>query len=170
MNRESYHTFNRSGVAFLPGNRLEEGSIAGLNIAEHFILTGASQTISDSKEFASKKIDRFQIKGTPDTYVESLSGGNLQRLLISLLPEKPRLLLLENPTRGLDINSARRIWQELRTYNESGAAVVFSSTDLDEIISVSDRVLVFFNGRIVRDVKAETTTASELGRNIAGVI
>jgi len=170
MNTENYHAFNRAGVAFLPGNRLEEGSISGLSVAEHFILSGASATISESRKVASRKIERYRIKGAPDTHVESLSGGNLQKLLISLLPEKPRLLLLENPTRGLDIKSARRIWRELQTYNESGAAVVFSSPDLDEIISESDRVLVFFNGRIIRDVKTERTTANELGRNIAGVL
>jgi len=169
MNKENYHAFNRAGVAFLPGDRLEEGSIAGLSVAEHFILKGASATVTDSKYFASKQIARFQIKGTPDTFVESLSGGNLQRLLISLLPKNPRLLLLENPTRGLDISSARRIWQELHSYNESGASIIFSSPDLDEIISESDRVLVFFNGRIIRDVKTEITDMGELCRNIAGI-
>jgi general nucleoside transport system ATP-binding protein len=169
MNKENYHAFSRAGVAFLPGNRLEEGSIPGLSIAEHFILKGTSATIPESKVFASKQIARFQIKGTPDTFVESLSGGNLQRLIISLLPEHPRLLLLENPTRGLDISSARRIWQELHSYNESGVSIVFSSPDLDEIVSESDRVLVFFNGCVVRDVKSEITDMNELGRNIAGI-
>ena len=102
--------------------------------------------------------------------MESLSGGNLQNFSSHSCRRNPRLLLLDNPTRGLDISSARRIWQELHSYNESGTAIVFSSPDLDEIISESDRVLVFFNGRIIRDVKAEITDMSELGRNIAGIM
>ncbi|MCU0585929.1 MAG: heme ABC transporter ATP-binding protein, partial [Desulfobacterales bacterium] len=96
------------------------------------------------------------------------SGGNQQRLLLSQLMDSPRLLLLENPTRGLDVESALWVWQHLIMYARGGAAVVFSSAELDEIVSVSDRVLVFFNGCIVADVPSAAIDPNLLGHAIAG--
>jgi simple sugar transport system ATP-binding protein len=100
--------------------------------------------------------------------VETLSGGNQQRLLLSLIPAAPSLLLLENPTRGLDVESAHWVWSELRQYCDRGATVVFSSSELDEILQVSDRVLVFFEGRVVADERTAETDSLTLGRAIAG--
>jgi simple sugar transport system ATP-binding protein len=80
----------------------------------------------------------------------------------------PILLLLENPTRGLDTASANWVWGHLKKYCEHNTAIVFSSSELDEILAVSDRVLVFFEGKIVKDVKTSETTAQELGQAIAG--
>ena len=100
--------------------------------------------------------------------VEELSGGNQQRLLLSFLPANPVLLLLENPTRGLDIESVNWVWQHLHTYCGKKTGIVFSSPELDEILMVADRVLVFFNGRIIKEVEAAKTNVQELGKAIAG--
>jgi simple sugar transport system ATP-binding protein len=100
--------------------------------------------------------------------VESLSGGNQQRLLLSFLPPDPLLLLLENPTRGLDMESAHWVWEHLQQYRSHRAAVVFSSSELDDIMMVADRILVFFNGSLVKDVKADETDLTELGMSVAG--
>jgi simple sugar transport system ATP-binding protein len=80
------------------------------------------------------------------------------------------LLLLENPTRGLDLESVNWVWQHLHTYCGKKTSIVFSSPELDEILMVADRVVVFFNGRIIKEVEASNTDAQELGRAIAGKI
>ena len=102
--------------------------------------------------------------------VEALSGGNQQRLLLSFLPTEPMLLLLENPTRGLDLESAHWVWQHLHQYSRQQTSIIFSSSELDEILMVADRVLVFFNGHIILDTPAEATTVHELGKAIAGKV
>jgi len=79
-------------------------------------------------------------------------------------------LLLENPTRGLDLESARWVWQYLQNYCKDGTSVIFSSAELDEILMVADRVLVFFDGHIIREVRADQTDVNDLGRAIAGKV
>lgn len=174
MNGRGYHCFKDCGVNFLPGSRLEEGLVPGMNIAEHFaILNGGNRIFIKWKEAfgaAADGIKRFRIKGRPEVAAESLSGGNQQRLLLSFISDDPSLLLLENPTRGLDVESANWVWRRLLKYRTVNTAIVFSSSELDEILSVSNRVLVFFDGRIIKDVKTDGIDVSELGRAIAGKV
>jgi len=172
MNGRDYHVFKNHGVTYLPASRIEEGLISGLNIAEHISLLDRQKTFfvrrRDAFQTAEKKIAEFRIKGEPDSKIESLSGGNQQRLLLSFLPEVPVLLLLGNPTRGLDMESVLWVWQHLQQYCEHKACIVFSSSELDEILANADRVLVFFNGIVIKDVRTDQTDAHELGRAIAG--
>ena len=100
--------------------------------------------------------------------VEALSGGNQQRLLLALIPADPPILLLEGPTRGLDRESVHWVWQNLISYTAKGTTIVFSSAELEEILQIADRVLVFFNGVMVKDVKSCETDAEEIERAIAG--
>ena len=109
-------------------------------------------------------------RGRADSPVESLSGGNQQRILLSLVPEAPIVLLLEQPTRGLDLESARWFWQQLQGLCANGTTILFSSAELDEILRVSHRVLVFYNGSIVLNVKTDETDFNQLGRAIAGKV
>jgi len=172
MNGRDYHVFKNHGVTYLPASRIEEGLISGLNIVEHISLLDRQKTFfvrrRDAFQTAEKKIAEFRIKGEPDSKIESLSGGNQQRLLLSFLPEVPVLLLLGNPTRGLDMESVLWVWQHLQQYCEHKACIVFSSSELDEILANADRVLVFFNGIVIKDVRTDQTDAHELGRAIAG--
>ena len=174
MHGKDHHAFKRKGVSFLPASRLEEGLISGLNITEHFALQESQGKFmvrwQDALQLAEQRINRFRIKGQPGSGVEALSGGNQQRLLLSFLPDKPVLLLLENPTRGLDIESVNWVWQYLHTYCGQKTSIVFSSPELDEILMVADRVLVFFNGRIVKEFEASNTDVQKLGKAIAGKV
>jgi len=100
--------------------------------------------------------------------IETLSGGNQQRLELALMRSPLRLLLLEHPTRGLDMESTMEIWSKLKQRCKEGASIVFMSTDLDEILQYSDRILVFFNGKVSRALDALTTTIDQLGQLIGG--
>jgi simple sugar transport system ATP-binding protein len=172
INENKYIYFKKLSANFLPAARLEEGLISGLTITEHLALQNERRNFRvdyrKAGEAAARMIALFRIKGLPQTSVEELSGGNQQRLLLSFLPPKPHLLLLENPTRGLDFHSVNWVWGYLQSFSRNGTSIVFSSPELDEIMMVAHRVLVFFSGRIIMDVPATATSVQEIGRAIAG--
>ena len=169
---QSHHAFKKQGVAYLPAARLERGLVPGLTLSEHFVLSeGASGFFIDRRAAASvaaERIEVFNIKGTPASTVESLSGGNQQRMLLALLRDPLSLILLEHPTRGLDIESTMYVWGKLKERCVQGAAIVFISADLDEILQYSDRVLVFFAGRVSPPLAARSLSVEELGELIGG--
>ena len=172
MTKSHYRDFMRLGVHYLPAGRLEEGLVEGLSITEHFILAGEDKRFFVDWDAARKRseqsIDHFSIKGFHDSPAESLSGGNQQRLLLAMMPPGLKLLLMEHPTRGLDIESADWVWTQILARREEGTAIVFASADLDELLRYSDRILVFFNGRIIKEVDARSTTGEQLGYLIGG--
>jgi simple sugar transport system ATP-binding protein len=168
----SHHTFKRNGVAFLPAARLEEGLAAGLSLAEHFMLSEKPKGFfidwEQGRQLAQERIDEFNIRGVPASPVESLSGGNQQRALLALLRTQLALLLLEHPTRGLDIESTIYIWSKLKERCRQGTSVIFISSDLEEILQYSDRVLVFFSGKVTPALDAAALTTDVLGELIGG--
>jgi ABC-type uncharacterized transport system ATPase subunit len=172
ISRWSYHRMRDAGIAYLPAGRLEEGLVAGLNITEHLALTEPGKGFMVDWRFftqkAQERIDRYQIIGRPETYVDALSGGNQQRALFALLRSRLKLILLEHPTRGLDVRSAHWIWQLLFEQVAEGTSILFMSADLDELIERSDRIAAFSGGVMSRVVSAQETTTEELGRMIGG--
>jgi len=167
-----YHERIATGVHYLPAGRLEEGLIRGLSITEHFQLAHGSKGFvvpwADARRDANALISRHSIKGTPDTLAEELSGGNQQRLLLAMVPENVRVLLMEHPTRGLDIASADWVWGQLMHRVERGTSVVFASADLDELLRYSDRIVVFFGGRVLKVLDTSEADTDRLGHLIGG--
>jgi len=172
MNRQPYQQFLNRGVAYLPAGRLEEGLVPGLTLTEHFILAERSKEFfinwQRAQNFAQTRINTYNIRGVPASRVEALSGGNQQRALLALLQPNLNLILLEHPTRGLDIESTLWVWQQLLERRKRGAAILFSSADLDEILENSDRILVFSGGRVAKALNASETTVQQLGELIGG--
>ena len=167
-----YFDFKNSGISFLPAARLEEGLIAGLDLKEHFTLAEKQTSFFvDAKgvqQLTEKRISEFNIKGTSESKIESLSGGNQQRAELALLRQPLRLLLLDHPTRGLDIESTLYIWGKLKQRCAEGASIIFISADLDEISLYSDRILVFFGGKVSKPLDASQVTVDQLGQLIGG--
>jgi simple sugar transport system ATP-binding protein len=172
MDRQPYWKFLDGGVAYMPAGRLEEGLVPGLNLMEHFILAKRSREFfvnwNLAQERAEARIQEYSIRGTPASRVEALSGGNQQRALLALLQPDLRLLLLEHPTRGLDIESTLWVWSQLLERRRHKTAILFSSADLDEIFQYSDRILVFSGGRVAKALKAKETSVEQLGELIGG--
>ncbi|MCG2787817.1 MAG: ATP-binding cassette domain-containing protein [Anaerolineae bacterium] len=172
LTTRSHHHFKKNGTAYLPAARLEEGLVPGLTLSEHFILAGEGQGMfvnrTEAVNQAQKLIKAFNIKGTPVSPIESLSGGNQQRALLALLREPLDLILLEHPTRGLDIESVMYIWDKLKERCQQGTSIIFISSDLDEILQYSDRILVFFAGKVSPPLNAATTSVDQLGQLIGG--
>jgi ABC-type sugar transport system ATPase subunit len=88
--------------------------------------------------------------------------------LLALLDETLSLLLLEHPTRGLDVESSIDIWRKLKARCARGTAIIFISSDLEEILTYSDRILVFFSGQISKPLDVASTTVEDLGELIGG--
>jgi ABC-type uncharacterized transport system ATPase subunit len=173
VSRKSYHHIRAGGVAYLTAGRLEEGLIAGLSLMEHIVLALPQKGFMIDGSFFEKetqrRIDRYQIIGRPRGLVDELSGGNQQRALFALLDSPLKLLLLEHPTRGLDVRSAQWIWQLLFERVSEGTAILFMSADLDELVERSDRIVAFSGGTMSRIVDANEATVDELGHMIGGM-
>ena len=168
----SYHHMQSNQVAYVPAGRLEAGLVAGLSITEHIVLTQPEHNFfidwKEAKDRSISRIEQYQIVGSPDTFADELSGGNQQRLLYALLNSPLKLLLLEHPTRGVDVRSTNWIWEKLYRRREDGTAIMFMSADLDEIIERSDRIAVFSGSKMSRIVEAKDTNVEELGHLIGG--
>jgi len=124
---------------------------------------------TEEKKASSTIAENF-IKGRPSSTADELSGGNQQRLLLAMLRPALRLLLMEHPTRGLDIGSANWVWSQLLARREHGTAIMFASADLDELLRYGNRILVFFAGRMIADLNVDGTDVEELGFLIGGKV
>jgi len=159
---------SRAGVHFLPASRMEEGLFPGLSLADHARLGFPAEKGDIRDLFVRRFVERFHVPNQPAAPAASLSGGNQQRLLLSLIPDNTRLLVAESPTRGLDVASCAQVWEHLHALAAQGTAVVFSSEDLDEILARSGRILVFYNRRLAADAPAAGLTVRDLGRHMTG--
>ena len=171
ITKSSYRQLFRRGCVFGAAGRLEEGLIAGLTLTEHTALVADDKLQIDWNSVAKRtasRIDHYRVKGRAADTIEQLSGGNQQRVLIGLLPDDPKLLILEQPTRGLDVDSARWIWTQLLERCQRGAAIIFNSSDLEELVTFSDRIFVFYAGRVHEVPDVEKTSIDELGHLIGG--
>ncbi len=173
LTNKNYLEYMKNGVSYLPASRLEEGLVPGLTLTEHFTITAdrGNEIFIDRAHFqekTKKKIEEYRIIGQPETPVESLSGGNQQRAALSLLKETLSVILLEHPTRGLDMESAIYMWDKLKERCRQDASIFFISADLDEILHYSDRILVFFSGQVSSPLEASKTSLEQLGQLIGG--
>jgi ABC-type uncharacterized transport system ATPase subunit len=142
-------------VAFIPADRLRDALVPEFTLTENVALRGAGgrrgiMPWSALAQRTAAVIDRFAIVApSPNVEARTLSGGNQQRLVVGRELEDPvDLVVADNPTRGLDLRATTFVHDQLRTAAERGAAVVFHSSDLDEILAVASRVLVVFEGRV----------------------
>ncbi|MEB3336872.1 MAG: ATP-binding cassette domain-containing protein [Leptolyngbyaceae bacterium] len=174
MTAKSYADHLQAGVGYVPADRLKDGLIPGLSIQDHVALKTASGRFfihrQETLKTTQQAIAFFNIRGKPNTCVERLSGGNQQRTQLALLPNPLKLLLMEHPTRGLDIESAAWVWQQLMARCQLGMSILFISSDLDEIMQYSDRVMVFSGGKVSEPIPAHKLTVDHLGQLIGGKI
>ncbi|GAB4447314.1 MAG: ATP-binding cassette domain-containing protein [Chloroflexi bacterium OHK40] len=163
--------FRSAGVEYLPADRLAEGMVGPLSLADHFALLQAGALVDRgaAERAARAAIEGYGIKATPVTPMSALSGGNQQRAMLALVPERCGGLVCEHPTRGLDVASARAIWRRLLQRRAEGCAVVFASADLDELLEYSDEVLVFFAGQVSPPLARASLSTGRLAELIGGV-
>jgi simple sugar transport system ATP-binding protein len=116
-------------------------------------------------------IRRFNVK-TPsqETEAQKLSGGNIQKIILAReISRRPQIVIAAQPTRGLDIGASEYVRSQLLEQRTDGAAILLISEDLDEILALSDRIAVIYEGQIMDILPAEAATAEQLGLLMAGV-
>jgi simple sugar transport system ATP-binding protein len=167
------------GVAYVPEDRMGTGISPNLSIAENLMLkTYRGKTmrsglvLSRRKAIANAKalIERFDVRAPgPQTLIRQLSGGNIQKVLLAReLSSNPRLLVAASPTRGLDVGATQYVRRILAETAKSGVAVIMVSEDLDEVLELSDRIAVFYNGQVVGIVPADGANRQQIGLMMAG--
>jgi simple sugar transport system ATP-binding protein len=168
-----------AGVAHVPEDRQRDGLVLSYPVADNLILNTyylppfANGIVLQGAAIlaaAEERVKQFDIR-TPSvlTLTSSLSGGNQQKVIVAREFSRPiKLLVASQPTRGLDVGSIEYIHQRLIDKRDQGCAVLLVSPELDEIMSLSDRIAVLYRGRIVDIVPAETATREQLGLLMAG--
>ena len=170
----------RQGVAHIPEDRLSMAVVKEMTISENMILMGDDRPPVCRRGLIDWKAVRRKAEEICRTYqvrmagldqeVRELSGGNQQKLVVGReLSQEPALLIAVHPSRGLDIGATKYIQNSILAARDRGAAVVMVSTELDEVMELSDRILVMFSGRIMADVPREEATREKLGAWMAGI-
>lgn len=166
-----------AGVGRIPEDR--HNSLVGeLSVAENLALEDLAHFtrngLMDDKAIqanAVRLIAEYQIKASPRDRVRTLSGGNMQKVLLArALVSNPRVVIASQPTRGLDVGATEYVRARLLDQRKAGSAVLLISEDLDEIIALSDRIAVIFEGRIMGIVPTQEVTVDQLGLMMSGAL
>ena len=161
-----------SRIGFVPEDRLRDAVIPGMTLTENFALkeAGSTRGIMPWEQYRARTLAMlraFDVQASSaEAHTATLSGGNQQRFVLGReLEGPPELLVVENPTRGLDIRATEQVLERLRVARNSGAAVVVYSSDLDELLSIADRLVVCFGGK----VSSVATQADAVARALVGL-
>jgi ABC-type uncharacterized transport system ATPase subunit len=167
------------GMAHIPEDRHKHGLVLAYSIADNEVLNtyyrepfanGLQRNGNAILENARQLIAQFDIRAQgPSVTAGTLSGGNQQKVIVARELSRPvRLLLANQPTRGLDVGSIEYIHSQIVAVRDKGAAVLLVSAELDEIMSLSDRIVVMYHGQIVATLDAQEATREGLGLLMAG--
>ena len=171
---------SKLGLSHIPEDRHKYGLILDYNLEENLVLQRYWQTAfqtrgfirkDEVRKYALRLIDQYDIRSGqgPITSARSMSGGNQQKAIIAREIDKgPELLVAVQPTRGLDVGAIEYIHKQLVAERDAGKAVLLISLELDEVMNMSDRILVMYEGEIVGEFDPKQTTVSELGLYMAG--
>ena len=166
------------GLHFVPEERLGRGAVPGLSLAGNTLLTRRESLrtfgwidVAATRALAAKLIERFKVKaGGPDAVAKSLSGGNLQKFIVGReIDAKPKVLIVAQPTWGVDVGAAAQIRGELLALRDAGCAVLVVSEELDELFELSDRMVVIARGKLSPSVPAREATTLRIGQWMAGI-
>ncbi len=166
----------RAGVGRIPEDR-HAAVVTELTVAENLALEhlrefrrGPQLDERRLRAHAEALIERFAIRARPDDRAGTLSGGNLQKLVLArVLSRDPRVIVVSQPTRGLDVGATEYVHGELLAQRERGAGVLLVSEDLDELLALADRLLVLYEGRIAGETPAPGADPERLGLLMAGL-
>jgi len=167
------------GLSYIPEERMRDGGVPEFSVEDNLVLKdhpfrpfsrGIFLNFLEIARYAERLIGDFDIR-TPSrrTPLKSLSGGNIQKLILAReLSRSPKVLIAAQPTRGLDVSATEYVRRRILEQRERGTATLLISDDLDEILSLSDRIAVIYEGRIMGVVRTEEADIEELGLMMAG--
>jgi general nucleoside transport system ATP-binding protein len=168
------------GMGHIPDDRYDEGCAKKASLSKNLIMGSHDKKPIGNKYYISNKevkkwskniIKEYEIKadyeGAP---IISLSGGNVQKAIVAReIHQATKCLIAEQPSRGIDIGAAESIYQKLKQFRDKGGAILLISMDLTEIMRLSDRIYVIFDGKIVGETNPKSTNQAELGLLMAGI-
>ena len=166
------------GISYVPADRRHVGSVTEMSVADNAILglqrnytRGLLRNISEARKSAAALVTRFAIRGAGiDSAAGKLSGGNLQKLILGReIMRGSAALVVEHPTRGLDIGAVESVWEELLRARKEGKAILLISAEMEELLNLADRIAVMFEGRIMGIVSAAAASVEEIGLMMGGV-
>jgi len=181
IGRRGVNDRRRMGAAFVPEERIGHGAVPGFRLSENVVLTrhGTGEEIARAfvlNRGAARAVEqrvgeRFDVRrSTPDPKASALSGGNLQKFIMGReIDRVPGILVVSQPTWGVDAGAARTIRQALVDLARAGSAVLMISQDLDEIFEIADRIAVLSEGHLSQAYPAETMTTEQIGLLMGGV-
>ena len=169
------------GMSHIPEDRHKHGLVLDYTLEDNMVLQRyfEPQFVTKAgflkrkaiREYANRLIEQYDVRSGqgPVTVARSMSGGNQQKAIIAREIDKdPELLIAVQPTRGLDVGAIEYIHKQIVAQRDAGKAVLLVSLELDEVMSLSDRILVIYEGEIVGELDPKTTTAEEMGLYMAG--
>ena len=168
------------GLAYVPEERMKYGSIGDFTVAENLVLVDHDQppfvrrgllSLNAIEEHSRQLVDDYSIR-TPSTQTltRKLSGGNIQKVVIAReFSGGAEVLLVAQPTRGIDIGAAEYIHEQLLIQRSQGKAILLISEDLDEVMALSDRLVVMYEGSVMGRVSREDATVEQVGLLMSGV-
>ncbi len=169
------------GMSHIPEDRHKHGLVLDYTLEDNMVLQryfenefttkGGILRRGNIRDYAERLIEQFDVRSGqgPITMTRSMSGGNQQRAIIAReIDRDPRLLIAVQPTRGIDVGAIEYIHKQIVAQRDAGKAVLLVSLELDEVMTVSDRILVMYEGEIVGELDPKTSTVEELGLYMAG--
>ena len=180
ISKASIHERNASGMSHIPEDRHKHGLVLDDTLENNIVLQSYNdkrfQTMgfinkAAVREYAESIIEQYDVRSGqgPITTTRAMSGGNQQKAIIGReLDRNNPLLIAVQPTRGLDVGAIENIHSQLVAQRDAGKAVLLVSLELDEVMNLSDRILVIYEGEIVGELDPKTTTVQELGLYMAG--
>ena len=181
ITHESIRQRSKDGMGHIPEDRHKHGLVLDYTLEDNMVLQRyfEPQFVSKAgflkrkaiREYANRLIEQYDVRSGqgPVTVARSMSGGNQQKAIIAREIDKdPELLIAVQPTRGLDVGAIEYIHKQIVAQRDAGKAVLLVSLELDEVMSLSDRILVIYEGEIVGELDPKTTTAEEMGLYMAG--
>lgn len=180
ITRASIRERSVSGIGHIPEDRHKHGLVLDYNLAYNLVLQSYFSSRFQSNGFlkydeiykyADSLIDKFDIRSGQGarTIARSMSGGNQQKAIVAREIDRiPELLIAVQPTRGLDVGAIEYIHKKLVAERDGGKGILLVSLELDEVMNISDRILVIYEGEIVADLNPKEVTVQELGLYMAG--
>ena len=180
ISKFSIHKRNQTGMSHIPEDRHKHGLVLDDTLENNIVLQRFQEPLFQKhgfikraavREYAEKIIGQYDVRSGqgPVTVARSMSGGNQQKAIIGReLDRENPLLIAVQPTRGLDVGAIESVHAQLVAQRDSGKAILLVSLELDEVMNLSDRILVMYEGEIVGELDPKTTTVQELGLYMAG--
>jgi len=166
------------GLHFVPEERLGRGAVPSISLSQNTLLTRTESvtpfgwiSINRTAALARHLIERYNVKaGGAEATAKSLSGGNLQKFIVGReIDAGPKLLIVSQPTWGVDVGAAAQIRGALLALRDAGCAVLVVSEDLDELFEISDRLVVIARGRVSPSIPAAQATREQIGQWMSGL-